>query len=138
VTIVDVRASGVRWIRARDERDRLEKERNAFLCAHEYPPVDEPPDSGGTMAVRDGRDGRVCWKGQHETDGDGSHWVYNRDPEHWCASCNARAEVHERFRAARNLANALRGALTKACMRAAQESPAPDSPNRGTPAGELR
>ncbi len=110
--------AGARWIRARDERDRLEKERNEILCAHERM---EQSKEGWPF-----RAGDACWKFtfEHE-DPDGGRWYTNREPDEWCENCRRRTELHQQYVRARARAASLRGALTRACVKAAEVEAAP-------------
>ena len=115
--------AGARWIRARDERDRLEKERNEILCKDERM-LSAAAEDGGVGWMY--RSGDACWKGRREQhDEGGSEWVTNREPDEWCENCKRRTELHQQYVRARARAASLRGALTRACVKAAEVEAAP-------------
>lgn len=108
---------GVRWIRARDERLCLEKARNEILCVNERMEFEPGTTAGGGWMYRSGD---ACWKGRFERcDESSAVWVTNREPDEWCENCKRRAEIHAQYVRARNRSTSLRGALTRACVRAA-------------------
>lgn len=123
-----VEQAAMRWIEARIERDRLEKERDGILCAHEK--IVEHSETGlfGLPPYTwEAREGTACWKGHYADEdrhGVDRGWVTHREPEEWCEPCKARQALHERYRKARYLTTGRLGALNRVCRTAYKAPPA--------------
>lgn len=105
--------TGSRWFQARAEAERLEEERNGILCVNERIVTGEES--------WDYREGKSCWKGANT--GPEGEYEHNVHPDEWCEPCKRRADLHAQWKRARRLASSLRGALTRACAKAASTAP---------------
>jgi hypothetical protein len=120
---VRIQTAAARYVRARAERNRLTRERNAIDCERTAPTPDESWNVGGRPAIPVGPfQKHPCWRATYESSDCGytGGWEVYGDglPDGWCAACERRAKLHaERVAAIREVVaafNSLRFAVAAA------------------------